>query len=53
MTVASVNYLDVGLTLNVEPAIYLDDTVGIKVSLDVSSLLNSVTERLWLGHRRG
>lgn len=39
----SVNYLDVGLTLNVEPAIYLDDTVGIKVSLEVSSLLNTVT----------
>jgi general secretion pathway protein D len=39
----SVNYLDVGLTLNVEPAIYLDDTVGIKVSLEVSSLLNTIT----------
>ncbi|WP_240702383.1 secretin N-terminal domain-containing protein [Trinickia terrae] len=39
----SVNYLDVGLTLNVEPAIYLDDSVGIKVSLEVSSLLNQIT----------
>jgi general secretion pathway protein D len=39
----SVNYLDVGLTLNVEPSIYLDDTVGIKVSLEVSSLLNTIT----------
>ncbi len=39
----SVNYIDVGLTLNVEPAIYLDDSVGIKVSLEVSSLLNQIT----------
>lgn len=40
----SINYLDVGLTLEVEPTIYLDDTVGIKVALEVSSLLNQVTE---------
>jgi general secretion pathway protein D len=39
----SINYLDIGLTLNVEPSIYLDDTVGIKVSLEVSSLLNQIT----------
>jgi len=32
----SINYLDIGLTLNVEPTIYLDDTVGIKVALEVS-----------------
>ncbi|CAM2139375.1 general secretion pathway protein D [Pararobbsia alpina] len=38
----SVNYLDIGLTLQVEPTIFLDDTVGIKVSLEVSSLLNTV-----------
>jgi general secretion pathway protein D len=39
----SINYLDIGLTLNVEPTVYLDDTVGIKVALEVSSLLNQVT----------
>ena len=39
----SVNYIDVGLTLNVEPTIYLDDEVGIKVSLEVSSLINQVS----------
>ncbi|MBN3759283.1 secretin N-terminal domain-containing protein [Burkholderia sp. Ac-20365] len=39
----SVNYLDIGLTLNVEPTVYLDDTVGIKLALEVSSLGNSVT----------
>jgi len=39
----SVNYLDIGLTLNVEPTIYLDDTIGIKLALEVSSLGNAVT----------
>lgn len=39
----SVNYLDIGLTLNVEPTVYLDDTVGIKLALEVSSLGNTVT----------
>jgi general secretion pathway protein D len=39
----SVNYLDIGLTLNVEPTVYLDDTVGIKLALEVSSLGNSIT----------
>lgn len=39
----SVNYIDVGLTLNVEPSIYLDNSVGIKVALEVSSLLNQIT----------
>ncbi|WP_304990829.1 secretin N-terminal domain-containing protein [Burkholderia plantarii] len=39
----SVNYLDIGLTLNVEPTVYLDDTVGIKLGLEVSSLGNSIT----------
>ncbi len=34
----SVNYLDVGLKLNVEPTIYADDEVAIKVALEVSSL---------------
>lgn len=34
----SVTYIDVGLTLNVEPTVYLDDEVGIKISLEVSSL---------------
>ena len=31
----SVSYLDVGLKLDVEPLIYLDDEVGIKVGLEV------------------
>ncbi|TWB41025.1 cohesin domain-containing protein [Nitrospirillum pindoramense] len=39
----SVNYIDVGLTLNVEPTIYLDDNVGIKLTLEVSSIISQVT----------
>ena len=39
----SINYIDIGLTLNVEPTIYLDDDVGIKVSLEVSSIISQVS----------
>ena len=39
----SVSYLDVGLKLEVEPTIYLDDEVGIKVGLEVSTIVKEVT----------
>jgi general secretion pathway protein D len=39
----SINYIDVGLTLNVEPTIYPDNNVGIKLTLEVSSVQNTVT----------
>jgi general secretion pathway protein D len=38
----SVNYVDVGLKLEVEPNIYLDDEVAIKVNLEVSSLVREI-----------
>jgi general secretion pathway protein D len=38
----SVSYLDVGLKLEVEPLIYLDDEVGIKVALEVSNITRTV-----------
>ena len=38
----SVSYLDVGLKLEVEPLIYLEDEVGIKVSLEVSNIVREV-----------
>jgi general secretion pathway protein D len=38
-----VQYLDVGLTLDVEPTIYADNDVGIKVNLEVSSITKRVT----------
>jgi general secretion pathway protein D len=38
----SVNYTDVGLTLNVEPTVYLNNEVGIRISLEVSNVVDSV-----------
>jgi general secretion pathway protein D len=38
----SVQYLDVGLKLEVEPEIHLDDDVSIKISLEVSSIVKEV-----------
>ena len=37
-----VQYLDVGLTLDVEPTVYADNDVAIKVNLEVSSITNRV-----------
>ena len=38
----SVTYLDVGLKLEVEPLISLDDEINMKVSLEVSNITNTV-----------
>ena len=38
----SVSYIDVGLKLDVEPTIYPDDEVSIRVGLEVSSLGSSI-----------
>ncbi len=38
----SVSYLDVGLKLEVEPLIFLDDEIGIKVGLEVSNIVREV-----------
>ncbi|WP_233505967.1 secretin N-terminal domain-containing protein [Rhodoferax lacus] len=40
---ASVSFLDVGLKLDVEPNVYLDDEVGIKVGLEVSSIVKEIS----------
>ena len=40
---ASVSYLDIGLKLDVEPTIQLDNDVVIKVALEVSNLIRQVT----------
>nr|WP_307731750.1 secretin N-terminal domain-containing protein [Massilia antarctica] len=39
----SITYLDVGLTLSVEPTIYLNNEIGIRVALTVSSLGEAIT----------
>jgi general secretion pathway protein D len=41
----SVNYVDVGLKLNVEPFIYLNNEVAIRISLEVSNLIDTMTTR--------
>jgi len=52
----SVNYLEVGLKLEVEPQVFLDDDVGIKVGLEVSNVTsqtktNSGTTAYQIGTR--
>ncbi len=39
----SVQYLEVGLTLDVEPTVHRDGDVAIKLGLEVSSILNQIT----------
>jgi general secretion pathway protein D len=39
----AVNYLDVGLKLDVEPQIYLQDEVAIKVGLEVSNIIETIS----------
>ena len=41
----SVNYLDVGIKLEVESNVYLENDVGIKVGLEVSNIVNTVTSK--------
>ncbi len=38
----SVNYLDVGLKLEVEPNVFLDNEVGVKVNLEVSNIVREI-----------
>lgn len=42
-TSESVNYIDVGLKLDVQPTIRLDDQVDMKVELEVSNVLQTIT----------
>lgn len=38
----SVSYLDIGLKLDVEPQVFLDSDVGIKIGLEVSNIVNTI-----------
>ncbi|MBX9716532.1 MAG: general secretion pathway protein GspD, partial [Burkholderiaceae bacterium] len=44
-TSESVTYLDVGLKLEVEPNVFLDNEVGVKISLEVSNIVKEVRSR--------
>jgi general secretion pathway protein D len=50
---SNISYLDVGLTLEVEPLISLDDEVSIKVGLEVSNILETINFSGALGYRLG
>ncbi len=39
---SSVQYLDVGLTLEVQPTVYLDGDVGIKLGMEISTITNTI-----------
>jgi len=41
----SVNYLDVGLKLDVEPSVMVADEVSIDIGLEVSTIVNEVTSK--------
>jgi general secretion pathway protein D len=43
VTTGSVQYLDIGLSVEVEPDIHLDNEVVIKVKLEVSNIIDQVT----------
>jgi general secretion pathway protein D len=42
-TSETVSYLDVGLKLDIEPTISLDDDVSMKIALEVSNILETIT----------
>lgn len=41
----SVQYVDVGLKLEVQPTIYLDNEVAIRINLEVSNIVNQVSTK--------
>ena len=49
----SVSYLDVGLKLDVEPDIHLDNEVGIKVDLEVSNIIQQVVTNNTVAYQLG
>lgn len=50
---SSVNYLETGLKLDVEPNIYLEDEVSIKVQLEVSNILEQLNVAGTVSYRLG
>jgi general secretion pathway protein D len=50
---SSVSYLETGLKLDVEPNIYLEDEVAIKVQLEVSNILEQINVSGTISYRLG
>ncbi|HZE91759.1 MAG TPA: secretin N-terminal domain-containing protein [Rhizobacter sp.] len=49
----SVNYLDVGLKLEIEPTVSLDDDVSMKIALEVSNILETIVRPGTQAYRLG
>ncbi|MEY4747981.1 MAG: hypothetical protein RIQ60_195 [Pseudomonadota bacterium] len=49
----SIQYLDVGIKLEVEPQVYADGDVGLKLNLEVSSVTNTVKSDSGLAYQIG
>ena len=49
----SVSYIDVGLKLDIEAQVYLNDEVGIKVGLEVSNIVEQITTNNAVAYRLG
>jgi general secretion pathway protein D len=50
---SSVNYLEVGLKLDVEPNVFLEDEVAMKVQLEVSNILEQLNVSNTVSYRLG
>jgi general secretion pathway protein D len=50
---SSVSYLDTGLKLDVEPNVYLEDEVAMKVQLEVSNILEQLNIQGTIAYRLG
>jgi general secretion pathway protein D len=49
----SIQYIDVGIKLEVEPQVYADGDVGIKINLEVSNIAGTLTTDSGLAYRIG
>jgi general secretion pathway protein D len=49
----SVTYLDIGLKFDVEPTIYRDDEVSMKINLEISNIVKEVTQGTSLSYQVG
>ncbi len=53
VSTTNVQYLDVGLKLEVEPDIHLDEDVAIKVNLEVSNIVREITSGQTIAYQIG
>jgi len=49
----SIQYVDVGIKLEVEPQVYVDGDVGIKINLEVSNIVKTITTDSGIAYQIG